>query len=67
MENLGEMDCRLLRLPQVLEIIPVSKAAFYKGISAKKFPAPIKISSRLSVWKLTEIRDCVARMENECR
>ena len=67
MVKVDELDCRLLRLPQVLEIIPVSKSAFYKGIKAKKYPQPIKISSRLAVWKLSELKVCIAELEQNCR
>lgn len=63
MTNVETLDYRLLRLPQVLQIIPVSKAAFYKGIAANKYPKPIKLSSRLSVWKLADIRDCITLMD----
>lgn len=65
MMDVEALDYRLLRLPEVLKIIPVSKAAFYKGIANKQYPQPIKISSRLSVWKLADIRECVGRLERE--
>jgi predicted DNA-binding transcriptional regulator AlpA len=65
MAEIEALDYRLLRLPEVLKIIPVSKAAFYKGIAKNQYPQPIKISSRLSVWKLADIRECVGRLERD--
>lgn len=41
---------RLLRLKEVLKIIPISKSAFYQGIKAGKFPPPVKLGVRTSAW-----------------
>ena len=65
--KLKNLDCRLLRLPEVLTLNPVSKATFSKGMGSNTYPKPVKISSRLSVWKLADIRDCVQRMVDEHR
>jgi predicted DNA-binding transcriptional regulator AlpA len=43
------------RLPRVLELIPVSKSTFWAGIKAGRYPAPVKLSSRISVWRAEEI------------
>ncbi len=34
-----------LRLPQVLELIPISKSAWWQGCKEGRFPKPIKCSS----------------------
>jgi predicted DNA-binding transcriptional regulator AlpA len=47
---------RLLRLPQVQELFPVSQATIYNKIKDGTFPAPHKIG-RSSFWKLTEVED----------
>ena len=54
----------LLRLPQVQEIIPVSRSTWYAGIKDGIYPAPIKISARASAWRLTDIQDLVERFKN---
>lgn len=42
---------KLLRMKQLLEIIPVSKSTLYKWVQDKKFPEPSKkYSSRCVVW-----------------
>lgn len=46
---------KLLRLPQVLERIPVSKSTFWAGIKKGKFPKPVKLTERTSAWRETEI------------
>jgi prophage regulatory protein len=45
----------LLRLPAVLKIIPVSRSKFYQEIKKGNFPAPQKIGTRISVWRLSII------------
>ena len=42
---------RLLRIKDVLKIIPISKSSFYAGIKAGKYPAPIKLGKRTSAWR----------------
>ena len=46
---------RFLRLPQVLERIPVSKSSWWKGIREGQFPAPTKLGVRTSAWPESEI------------
>ena len=44
-----------LRLPQVLQIIPVSKSSWWAGIRAGKFPKPVKLTERTSAWRRSDI------------
>jgi prophage regulatory protein len=46
---------RFLRLPMVLERIPVSKSSWWSGIRAGKFPKPVKLSMRTSAWRESDI------------
>jgi len=48
-------DDRLLRVPQVLSILGISRSTWYAGIKKGSFPAPLKISARTSVWRRSEI------------
>ena len=41
----------LLRLPQVLAMVGLSKSTLYRKVKAGLFPAPIKLSGNLVVWK----------------
>lgn len=45
-----------LRLPEVLKFIPVSKSTFWSGIKTGRFPKPIKLGERITVWKAEDIR-----------
>lgn len=44
-----------LRLPQVLELIPVSKSAWWQGCKDGRFPKPIKLGPRTSAWRASDI------------
>lgn len=44
-----------LRLPQVLEILPISKSTWWKGIREGRFPKPVKLSERTSAWLRADI------------
>ena len=46
---------RLLRLPQVLERVGVSKSTWWKGIRDGIFPRQVKITIRTSAWRESEI------------
>ena len=52
-----------LRLPQVLEIIPVSRSTWYRGIKSGRYPQPVKLGARAAGWKIESVRDCVAELE----
>lgn len=44
-----------LRLPQVLELIPISKSAWWQGCKEGRFPKPIKLGPRTTVWRSADI------------
>ena len=56
---------RFLRLPQVLEIFPVSKSTWWQGIREGKYPKPVKLSVRTSAWRESDIDDLIDRLGNE--
>lgn len=51
-----------LRLNQVLEIIPVSRSTWYRGINEGIYPKQVKLSHKIAAWKLSEINLCVERI-----
>lgn len=51
-----------LRLPEVLAIIPVSRATWYEGIKKGRFPAPVKLGARVSLWRRSDIEQLVASL-----
>jgi len=51
----------LLRLPEVLKIIPVSRSTWYLGVKNRDYPAPVKIGRRAVAWHPHEIQALVSR------
>jgi len=51
-----------LRLAQVLELLPISRTAFYNGVREGRYPKPVKLSERTSAWKVEEIRGLISRL-----
>ncbi|OPY65058.1 MAG: Prophage CP4-57 regulatory protein (AlpA) [Syntrophorhabdaceae bacterium PtaU1.Bin034] len=49
------MSRRYLRLPQVLDRIPVSRSTWWAGVKKGIFPKPIKLSPRVTVWLEADI------------
>jgi prophage regulatory protein len=45
----------LLRLPQVLALIPVSASTWWNGVRTGRFPAPIKLGPRTTVWRACDV------------
>ena len=37
-------DCAFLRLPQVLEIFPISRSSWWKGCKEGRYPQPLKLA-----------------------
>jgi predicted DNA-binding transcriptional regulator AlpA len=45
-----------LRQPQVLTLVPISKATLWRRVTAGTFPAPLKLSARVTVWRVEDVR-----------
>jgi prophage regulatory protein len=54
-----EKKVELIRLPEVLKRIPVSKSSWYQGIKDGRFPAPKQLSARCSAWLASDIDDFI--------
>lgn len=45
----------LLRLPQVLALIPVSRSAWWAGCKNGRYPKPVKLGPRTTAWRASDI------------
>lgn len=45
-----------LRLPQVLEIFPVSASTWWAGCRSGRFPPGVKLSPRTTAWRASDIK-----------
>ena len=51
-----------LRLPQVLQIIPVGKSTWWAGIQSGRFPKGIKLGPRTTAWRVEDIRQLLSEL-----
>ncbi len=49
-----------LRQPQVLAFVPISKSTLWRRVEAGTFPAPVKLSPRVTAWRAEEVRRWIA-------
>lgn len=50
-----------VRLPAVLKVYPVSKSTWWAGIKTGKYPAGVKLSERVTAWKVDDIRALIQK------
>ncbi len=53
------MQKQLLRLPQVQQIVGLSKSEIYRLISIGRFPRPVPLGERVVAWDSDEIQEWV--------
>ncbi len=64
-----------LRLKQILgntksnpptpPLIPIGKTSWWQGIKEGKFPKPIKLGPRITVWRIEDIRALFESFNNK--
>lgn len=45
-----------LRLSELLKIIPVGKTTWWQGVKSKRYPQPVKLGPRITVWRKSDIQ-----------
>lgn len=50
----------ILRLPDVLALVGLSRASVYAKVAENRFPAPIKLTRHASGWRMGDIRAWLA-------
>ena len=56
---------KFLRLPQVLEVLPVSKSAWWAGVKSGKYPKSVKLGCRTTAWSAEAISELIERVAND--
>jgi len=54
-QNPIRMRSKLLRLPEVLGRIPVSRSSWYEGVRLGLYPQPVRIGKRTVAWRDQDI------------
>ena len=52
----------LVRLPQVLALIPISRSAWWAGIRDGRYPKGVKLGSKTTAWRAEDIRALIERL-----
>ncbi len=55
------MTDRLLKLPEVLTRVPVSRSRWFEGVRSGEFPAPVRLGLRAVAWRESDIALVVER------
>ncbi len=45
----------LLRLPEVLKLVPVSRSTWWAGVRSGRFPAAVKLGPRTTAWRASDV------------
>ena len=51
----------LLRLPEVLALVPVSRATWYAGVKSGRYPRAVTLGPRCVAWRASEIQRLVSQ------
>ena len=54
----------LLRLPQILELIPISRSAWWAGCKSGIYPKPVKLGPRTTAWRAADIAELLERLSS---
>lgn len=47
--------------PPTPPIIPIKKSSWWLGVRRGTYPKPIKLSPRVTVWRVEDIRELIAK------
>lgn len=53
-----------VRLSTILKIYPVGKSTWWAGVKTGKFPTPIKLSERITAWRVEDIKQLISNHTN---
>jgi prophage regulatory protein len=60
MDNQILPDTGFVRLPTVLKVVPVGKSSWWAGVKTGRYPRPVKLGPKTTVWRVEDIRDLIA-------
>ena len=56
-----------MRLPQILQLIPISKSAWWQGCRDGRFPKPVKLGPKTTAWRVEDIAILIERIGSSNR
>lgn len=61
---LDSKEIGYFRLPQILSLIPVSKATWWNECRSGRFPKGYKLTPRITAWRKKDILELLNSFEN---
>jgi prophage regulatory protein len=58
---------KILRQPEVTEMLGISEQTLDRWVRAKRFPAPLKLGPRAKGWELSAVESFIEAKRNEAR
>ena len=58
-------ETKLVRLPYVIDKVGAARSTIWWWIKKGEFPSPIKLSPRVTVWKLSDIEEWIESKQQD--
>ena len=59
--HLQNTEDRLIRLREVLRLVPVSRSTWWAGVKSGIYPQSIKLGRKITCWRLSDILGLISR------
>ena len=56
-------DEGFVRLSQILQVLPIGKTSWWEGVKKGRYPTPMKLGPRTTVWRVEDIRALISNVE----
>lgn len=57
------MNASYVRINQLIQKLPISKASIWRKVKQGTFPAPVKLSVGITAWRTTDIENWLSQCE----
>lgn len=54
-----------VRLPTILQMIPVSKSTWWAKVKTGEYPQPVKLTDKITAWKVEDIHILIQTLGND--
>ncbi|NVK02439.1 MAG: AlpA family phage regulatory protein [Oceanospirillaceae bacterium] len=51
-----------IRLPEILQVIPVGKSTWWAGVQSGRFPKGFKLGPRTTAWRVEDIKALIKQL-----
>jgi len=62
LENLTIPTTGFLRLPTILEFVPVGKSTWWAGVKSGRFPPGVKLGPNTTAWRAEDISELISSL-----